>query len=112
MVALNGGDLARQLVLAGTGPSLGPSRVDAHVSPFIIFLKGSDPEENELAIRDSFYYLTIAGRMAAKASWERIQERKDARAGLLDEEGTRNQAASWQHWSSPIQAILLNVFIS
>lgn len=36
MVALNGGDLARarRLFLAGTGPSLGPSRVDAHVGPY------------------------------------------------------------------------------
>lgn len=62
-------------------------------------LKASNPGENELAIRDSFYYPTTAGRTAAKASWERIQERKDDRVGLLDEEGTRKQAASWQHWS-------------
>lgn len=101
MVALNGGDLVRKLVLAGTGPSLSPNRVVADAGPFIKLLKASTTEENELAIRDSFYYPTAAGRKAARASWERIQERKDDRAGLLGEEGTKNQAASGLHWSKP-----------
>ena len=101
MVALNAPSLVQRLVLAGTALSSGPGRVDVDVGPFMKLYKASNDEENEPAIRDSFDYPTISGKAAAKASWQRIRQRNDDRAGLLGEDGAKIQAASWAHWSKP-----------
>lgn len=101
MVALNAPHLVRKLILAGTCASMGPNRVTVDVGPLIGLLKAKNSEENQLAIADSFYYRTEAGQAAAKASWDRIHERKEDRSGLVDEEGTRNQSAAFRHFSVP-----------
>ena len=101
MVALNAPGLVQKLILAGTGPSWSPNKVAVDIGPFMKLVNATNKEENELAIRDSFYYPTAAGRAAAKASWERIHERKKDRAGLLDEEGTQRQVESNQRFSEP-----------
>ena len=101
MVALNAPKLVRKLILAATCPSVGPNTVQGELPPFLRLAYAVTPEENEIAMAETYYYPTADGKAAAKASWKRIRERQEDRSDVLGEEGTSRQIASFQQWSSP-----------
>lgn len=79
MVALEAPGLVRKLILAATTPSVYPGMPVVAPGPYMQ-LAGADaasPEEVGASVAASFYPLIDKGRAAAKASWERISERKE-----------------------------------
>ena len=101
MVALNAPKLVHKLILAAASPSVGPNTVQGDLPPFLKLAHAVTPEENETAMAETYYYPTPAGKAAAKASWERIHERKEERSDVLGEIGTERQIAAFQHWMTP-----------
>lgn len=101
MVALEAPDLVRKLILAGTGPSFYPGMPRTPRGPFLQLASADAaiPDEVEASLAASFYPLTDEGRAAAKASWERISERRE-RSGYLDAKTAEQQAQGWRHWTS------------
>ena len=97
----------RKLILAGTSASWSPDRIGHQEPTFQRLVRATNEtvgeSANKLAIRDTFYYPTAAGRAEAKASWERMHERRvegEERSGLVDETNTRNQiAAARKAWT-------------
>ncbi len=69
------------------------------VPPFLKLSGAVTPEQNEVAMAETYYYSTPEGRAAAKASWDRIQERQEDRSDPLGEAGTHRQIESVQHWA-------------
>jgi pimeloyl-ACP methyl ester carboxylesterase len=112
MVALTAPSLIRKLILGGTAASLpGP---DSDVSGIIWPREEPTPEEitmlattadTEEALAFSFFPHTDFGRAAAKAYWKRVLERnvpdEPLMTQLLDEQGTKNQGASYAEWVTP-----------
>lgn len=101
MVALNSPQLIHKLILAATCPSMGPNFVQGELPPFLKLAGAVTPEENEIAMAETYYYPTAEGKAAAKASWERIHERQEDRSDTLGETGTHRQIESFQHWAGP-----------
>ena len=102
MLALDHPEVVRKMVLAATSTSIGPERVDPADLAAFMRLAGAVTDEEQLAANAECYYPpTAAGRLVAKDSWDRIHERSGDRSGVLGEEGTTNQVASWMHFSAP-----------
>jgi pimeloyl-ACP methyl ester carboxylesterase len=115
MVALTAPTLVRKLILGGTAASL--PGVDSDVSGIIWPREEPTPEEitmlatkmdvadTEEALAFSFFPHTDFGRAAAKAYWKRVLERNVPEepliTQLLNEEGTKNQSASYAEWIIP-----------
>jgi len=101
MVALNAPGLVRRLILAGTRASEGPDTVaNADNGPIQALVGAKTSTEVEAAIEVALFPPTAAGRAAAKASWNRVQEGRSERVGILDEAGTKLQIEALQDWST------------
>jgi len=98
MVALTAPKLIRKLILAGTMASQGPNKIVMHDEPLRLLATASTAEEFRVAIEKGMYNWTDEGRAAAKASWERIQERQEDRSSFLHAEGTTRQTVAFTDW--------------
>lgn len=115
MVALTAPTLVRKLILGGTAASLPGDNAD--VSGIIWPREEPTPEEitmlatkmdeadTEEALTFSFFPHTDFGRAAAAAYWKRVLERnvpdEPLITQLLNEEGTKNQSASYAEFIAP-----------
>ena len=104
MIALNAPGLVRKLILAGTRASDGPNTVHpSDTKPFVNLVSAATPAELEAAHAAALYYTDEVGRSAARASWERIHERKgdadDARSDAVSVEDGKRQVAAVEAWS-------------
>ena len=105
MVALNAPPgLVRKLILAGTSASGNPHSVHpSDTKAFDAVASAVIPAELEAALAAALYYEDDVGRAAARASWERIQERKgdddDVRSELVSVEDTKRQITALKSWS-------------
>lgn len=100
MVALNAPHLVHKLILAATCPSMGPKFVQGELPPFLELAGAVTPEQNEVAMAETYYYSTPEGRAAANL-WDRIQERQEDRSDALGEAGTHRQIESFQLLAGP-----------
>jgi pimeloyl-ACP methyl ester carboxylesterase len=115
MVALTAPTLVRKLILGGTAASL--PGADSDVSGIVwpreeptpeeitMLATKTDPADTEEALTFSFFPHTEFGRAAAKAYWKRVLERnvpeEQVMTQLLNEEGTKNQLASYAEFIIP-----------
>lgn len=112
MVALKEPKLVRKLILAATFASAPGENSDVSgivwpqasspPEPLDVLTKAVEASETEYALAFSFFNQTEEGKAAAKAYWNRVQERNvsgDPKImKLLNEEGTMRQYGSAGHW--------------
>jgi len=99
MVALGAPLLVRKLILAGIRSARTPNTISGNVDVFYPLGNSVTEKEFKAAIALSFYNPSPHGQAAAKASWDRIQERSIDRAPHLSPELAKRQRKAFDKFS-------------
>lgn len=101
MLALNHPSLVRKLIIAGSGPSIGPGVENAPTGPFKALAKGDTEEDHRKAFLLSFFQPSDKGQKAGNASWKRITSARRDHIGYLDKDNTRLQVDVAKRFMDP-----------
>jgi len=104
MLTLNAPDLVRRLILAGTGPSIGPGRTRGPPEVFELLSTAETEEENFNAFIKTFYRLHERGEAAGKQNLKEMNGARSDRSRYLDLKGTERQIAAILAFYDPAQS--------
>lgn len=100
-VYLEGPNLVRKLILAGTRTSCTPNTINSDWDIFLGLANSVTEAEFESGWSRSFFNHTPHGQAAAKASWRRIFSRTTDRSPHLSPEIAKRQSQAWLAFSRP-----------
>ncbi|KIN08513.1 hypothetical protein OIDMADRAFT_37663 [Oidiodendron maius Zn] len=101
MIALNGPEITRRVIIGGSSPSYGEGIVAGPEWPFPKLMNASTPEESKDAFLSTFYTHSEKKQKLGEEWWARINERTEDRSDYLNPEQTARQAAALGKWFSP-----------
>ncbi|KAF5019952.1 hypothetical protein F66182_8030 [Fusarium sp. NRRL 66182] len=105
LVALDGKDLVRRLVLCGTMPSVGKGTVAASsLEPFNRLKSAETEEEQKEAFLAAMFNTSDKSRAAGEVAWERITGARDNRSAHVDPANSHRQAIAFAKFMDPRQA--------
>ncbi|CAG7564215.1 unnamed protein product [Fusarium equiseti] len=105
LVALNGKDLVRRLILCGTMPSSGEGTVSApDLTPFNLLLAAKTEEEQKNAFMVSMFGVSEKSKAAGEEVWKRITGARKDRTDHVEVGNARRQAIAFAKFMDPKQA--------
>ncbi|KAM0351592.1 hypothetical protein ACHAPU_002601 [Fusarium lateritium] len=105
LVALNGKDVVRRLILCGTMPSTGEGTVPApSLEPFNRLKSAKTEEEQKEAFLMSMFNTSDKSRVAGEAAWKRIIGARKDRCGHVDSANSHRQGIAFAKFMDPKQA--------
>ncbi|KAL5617532.1 hypothetical protein FOBRF1_006280 [Fusarium oxysporum] len=105
LVALNGKDLVRRLILCGTMPSTGEGVVPApSLKAFNALNAAKTEEDHKEAFLMSMFNTSDKSRAAGEAAWKRITNARKDRTDHVDPANARRQGIAFAKFMDPKQA--------
>ena len=104
MIALNGPEVTRRLIIGGSSPSYGEGIVHGPTWPFPKLMNAGTPEEAKDAFLSTFYTHSEKKQKLGEEWWNRMNERTEDRASYVGQEQTARQAEAAGKWFSPDHA--------
>lgn len=104
MIALDGPEVTRRLIIGGSSPSYGEGIVAGPDWPFPILMNASTPQEAHDGFLKTFYTHSEKKQEHGEQWWARMNERTADRTDYVNPEQTARQAAAVGRWFNPEHA--------
>jgi len=103
MIALNGPEITRRLIIGGSSPSYGEGVIAGPDWAFPLLMNAT-AEEAESAFLKTFYTQSETKQKLGKEWWARMNERTEDRSPYVGPEQTARQAGAVGRWFDPEKA--------